>query len=327
MRPSLSEALNRPVAPGVLTQRQGECVTARRRRTGSVVVIALSLLGQACGPPAPTQPPASPTPPPTSPGQPTPSTAPSLSPTASPAGHVPDEKIDLAGLRHDSRDLLYRTPGGAVPAGTIVQLRLRTLHDDVSGAKLNLFSLNALGAQVLPMHRAAVDVSCYDAALAEDSCDFWEATLADAEPDNLWYRFVVSDGSATAYYADDTIALDGGLGAASTDPLDISYALTVYEPDFSAPDWASSSVMYQIFPDRFRNGDPANDPQTGDVRYDDPVLKLDWNDLPEGYCRGYADSATNCPWRFEDNPPDWSPTVEGPRNRDYMGGDLAGVTE
>ena len=76
----------------------------------------------------------------------------------------------------------------------------------------------------------------------------------------------------TAYYADDTPALDGGLGAPTDDAVDQSYALTVYAPGFTAPDWAKDAVIYQIFPDRFRNGDTKNDPKTGDVRYDDPVL-------------------------------------------------------
>ena len=29
-----------------------------------------------------------------------------------------------------------------------------------------------------------------------------------------------------------------------------------------APDWARSAVWYQIFVERFRNGDPANDPSS-----------------------------------------------------------------
>ncbi|MDQ3006969.1 MAG: alpha-amylase family glycosyl hydrolase, partial [Chloroflexota bacterium] len=33
------------------------------------------------------------------------------------------------------------------------------------------------------------------------------------------------------------------------------------------------------------------------------------------------------PWRFDTTPPDWSPTKEGPRGRDYMGGDLKGVDQ
>lgn len=32
------------------------------------------------------------------------------------------------------------------------------------------------------------------------------------------------------------------------------------------PEWAKGAVWYQIFPERFRNGDPGNDPQVGDIR-------------------------------------------------------------
>jgi len=101
----------------------------------------------------------------------------------------------------------------------------------------------------------------------------------------------------------------------------------VHDPAFTSPSWAQDAVIYQIFPDRFRNGDPRNDPDTGDPRYDDPMIALDWGTLPEGYCRNYADRDENCPWRFDDTPPDTSPTVESPRGRDYYGGDLRGVLQ
>ena len=170
-------------------------------------------------------------------------------------------------------------------------------------------------------------MSCYEAGLENDTCDFWAVTLPNAGPDNLWYRFIVTDGTDTDYYADNTAALDGGLGAPTDEAVDTSYALMVYKPGFSAPEWAKNAVIYQIFPDRFRNGRSDNDPKTGDVRYDDPVLKLKWGTLPEGYCRNYADGSTNCPWRFDTTPPDYSPTKESPRGRDYMGGDLKGVDQ
>jgi len=32
-----------------------------------------------------------------------------------------------------------------------------------------------------------------------------------------------------------------------------------------APDWVSSAIFYQIFPERFRNGDPSNDPTAADI--------------------------------------------------------------
>ena len=238
-----------------------------------------------------------------------------------------DNNVWWDGLRHDSRDTLYRTPGGAVPAGTPVIVRFRTYHNDVSAVALRLYDINAAGQRILPMRLAAEDVSCYQAGLEEYTCDFWAVTLPNETPNNLWYRFIVTDGTDTDYYADNTPALDGGLGAVSDEVVDHSYALTVYDPAFATPYWASTAVIYQIFPDRFRNGRSNNDPKTGDIRYDDPVLKLNWGVLPEGYCRNYADGDTNCPWRFDDTPPDWSPTKEQPRGRDYFGGDLKGIDQ
>jgi glycosidase len=226
------------------------------------------------------------------------------------AGHGADNNVEWDGLRHDSRDLLYRTPGGAVAAGTPVTLRFRTFHDDATSVRLRLFDVNASAQRIVNMTRAASDVSCYQESLAAESCDYWQTTVANPAPNNLWYRFIVSDGSKTAYYGDDTPALDGGLGRPTDNQVDQSWALMAYDPSFAAPAWARSAVIYQIFPDRFRNGSTANDPKTGDPRYDEPVVKRSWASLPEGYCSHYN---TGC--------------SEGPRGRDYFGGDLDGVTQ
>ena len=85
------------------------------------------------------------------------------------------------------------------------------------------------------MSVAAAGVSCYQASLSADSCDFWQTTLNHAQPDNLWYRFIVHDGTATAYYADNTAALDGGLGATTADAVDNSYALMFYDARLLGP--------------------------------------------------------------------------------------------
>ncbi len=238
-----------------------------------------------------------------------------------------DNNVEWDGLRHDSRDSLYRTPSGAVPVGTDVRVRLRTYHNDVTGVNVRIYDVNANGQRFAPMHIAAADEPCFQSGLETKRCDYWEATLSSATPNNLWYRFVINDGSATAHYADNTAALDGGLGAVTANPVDQSFALMFYDPAFTAPSWAKNATIYQIFPDRFRNGNKRNDPKTGDVRYDDPVVALPWNSLPEGYCRNYTDGATNCPWRYDANPPASSPTKESPRGRDYFGGDLEGVKE
>ena len=54
-------------------------------------------------------------------------------------------------------------------------------------------------------------------------------------------------------------------------------------PGFHTPNWAKGAVMYQIFVDRFYNGDPTNDVQTKEYCYvGEPVQKIeDWNSYPE----------------------------------------------
>lgn len=55
-------------------------------------------------------------------------------------------------------------------------------------------------------------------------------------------------------------------------------------PGFSTPDWAKGAVMYQIFVDRFFNGDPSNDVETGEYFYVDGLTeKVDnWYRRPSG---------------------------------------------
>lgn len=57
---------------------------------------------------------------------------------------------------------------------------------------------------------------------------------------------------------------------------------TVSAKKYPVPEWAKKAVWYQIFPERFRNGDPTNDPTLEDIKgawpFDagSPIGKLDW---------------------------------------------------
>ena len=217
------------------------------------------------------------------------------------AGHGHDDNVEWDGLAFDSRSTLYRVPQGAVTAGTPVLLRFRTFHNDVTSVAARVWDVNASAATFLPMTRVS----------AGATHDYWQATLPTGpQPDVYWYRFVVRDGSSTAYYGDDTTALDGGKGAVTASEVDNSYSLTAYDPSFTVPAWASKAVVYQIFPDRFFNADRKNDPKPTDSLYDlHPTLKA-WTDKPEGYCRGYA-----------------TPCAESPHGTDFFGGDLKGIRQ
>ena len=53
-------------------------------------------------------------------------------------------------------------------------------------------------------------------------------------------------------------------------------------PGFKTPDWAKGAVFYQIYVDRFYNGDPTNDVLTNEYQYigDKTVRVEDWNKYP-----------------------------------------------
>ena len=73
--------------------------------------------------------------------------------------------------------------------------------------------------------------------------------------------------------------------------------------DYVQPDWVKDAVFYQIFPERFCNGDPTNDVQDGEYSQDGwPTIRMKhWEDTPLTYKQGHC--------------------------LDFYGGDLQGVKE
>lgn len=66
-----------------------------------------------------------------------------------------------------------------------------------------------------------------------------------------------------------------------SDCLQMEYAFTIV-PGFSTPEWAKGAVMYQIFVDRFYNGDASNDVESGEYIYiGEPCNRVtDWDKYP-----------------------------------------------
>src|SRR4051812_10080544 len=179
-----------------------------------------------------------------------------------------DNQIDNTKLYHDSRDPQFRSPGGAVPAGSDVTLRLRTAPGDLTAAQVRIWDTRVETETLAPMHPTAPDM--------------WEATVhTPAQAAALYYRFIGADGSSTAYYNDDK-AQDGGVGAGEGYQTDTDYVITAYDPGFKTPDWLKGGVVYQIFPDRFNNGDPSNDKPAGSFIYGDKTESRKWGDAPTG---------------------------------------------
>ena len=64
----------------------------------------------------------------------------------------------------------------------------------------------------------------------------------------LRYDFEAVKGSEVCHY--------NRLGVLETGGMDAPFVIT---PGFHVPEWAKGALMYQIFVDRFNNGDPTND--------------------------------------------------------------------
>ena len=70
---------------------------------------------------------------------------------------------------------------------------------------------------------------------------------------NLAYFFELNGGGTTGYYA-------GGKFFSRISDARHNAWQDRMQPAFDTPEWARHAVWYQIFPERFRNGDKANDP-------------------------------------------------------------------
>lgn len=223
-----------------------------------------------------------------------------------------DVPIKVDALMHNSRSSLYRTPGGAAPFGTTVTLRLRTATGDLEGVDVRVWSTRAQQETLVPMKVAAS---------TPDGYDLWEAKVdVGNQTTLLWYRFLLHKGGQTFYYEDDTkpdgntyfAANEGGVGMFYTQSPDLSYLISVYDPNYYTPQWMRDGVLYQIFPDRFRDGDTSNDPtDNSDTFYGSLPLYFHetWNE------------------KMLDGRVDKLPDGEGYWSSDFYGGDLAGITQ
>jgi len=81
--------------------------------------------------------------------------------------------------------------------------------------------------------------------------DYWNASVVTEGTDKTAsYYFVLTDGTATKTYGADD---NGGAHTVQWFSADLTQR-------FPTPGWAHNVVWYQIFPERFRNGTPDNDP-------------------------------------------------------------------
>ena len=136
-----------------------------------------------------------------------------------------------------------------------VRLRFRTARDDAQ--EVCLIS----GGEALQMQKIS----------SGEVFDYYETEVQLTDTMFVYYFRIKSESEELCYHR----------CGVSEHPVEY-YNFRIM-PGFSTPAWAKGAVMYQIFVDRFCNGDPSNDVEDGEYVYiGEPVCKVkDWNEFPE----------------------------------------------
>ena len=180
--------------------------------------------------------------------------------------------VNVMGIREQDRErllatvfsdetALFRTP--AEPdVGDMVTVRLRMAR----GLGAHVALLLGYGAQEVDMALIRTD----------DAFDWFEARLECRWSAGVFYSFLIRWQGLMFHYL-----------RTGAEPVE---ALTFPDPDrsfrilpgYHVPHWAKGAVQYQIFTDRFCNGDPTNDVTPGEYRYGRAPagVAASWDELP-----------------------------------------------
>jgi alpha-glucosidase len=177
--------------------------------------------------------------------------------------HSTDLATFLAAVHHDGSGRYVRPVGDADPGhlriGDEVRLRVRVGLDD---------PIASLYVRTCPDGEQAFQQMSEVAA--GPACRWWEATLRLEVPTTN-YRFLVKVPDGHRWL--------NGAGLQSGSPTDANdFRLLA---GYDATDWLADRIFYQIFPDRFANGDPTNDVPTDAWTYRGaPAVKRAWGEPP-----------------------------------------------
>lgn len=168
---------------------------------------------------------------------------------------------------HNSHDSYFRNPFGAVVSGTEIELRLEI---DCP------FEHNSISAQIILFED---DIKkCYDMNNEKNEgskATFYIKYKITQTPGLAWYFFVVRIDEKQYLYGNNQEQLGGEGVTCYNDPK--GYQITVYEQN-DIPEWYKQGIMYQIFVDRFANGN-GDVVDLGKYKHDN-LIHAKWNERP-----------------------------------------------
>lgn len=172
-------------------------------------------------------------------------------------------------IYHNSHDTQYRAPFGAVPCGTEVKLSLKVISEKLVDWVCIEYKINE--AEQSPMAMKLVE--------SKGQEKIYQGVLTvPSVPCLVWYHFSMGITGRSFYYGNNYQKLGGeGVILEKAPP---PYQITVHKGEIRVPEWYTNSVMYQIFVDRFFNGNEDQKvlkPKKGSLlhgRWDDSPLYI-----------------------------------------------------
>jgi alpha-glucosidase len=153
--------------------------------------------------------------------------------------------------------------------GDSVRFGLRVAKDDECETALHIVPAYGNVGAVYPMKKTDCD----------ELFDYFSVTVQVYAKPIRYYYSVTFDGE-TYYYNKQGMRTG----------VDAHYNFRLV-PGLNVPSWASGAVMYQIFPDRFYNGDPTNDVVKHEYEYlGKTAMAMEWDkDLAnQDFCNFYG---------------------------------------
>ncbi|MDD6482987.1 MAG: glycoside hydrolase family 13 protein [Clostridiales bacterium] len=169
-------------------------------------------------------------------------------------------------IEHNSRALFYRSPFGAVECETEVRIRL-----SVEGVGIP----NAIRLVYIEDGGEEKKVDMPYIFEVDDNIIYSVEVKMPAKTGLVWYYFELDTNQGIVYYGNNSRQL-GGRGEIAFGKPSHAFQITVYDKSYKTPDWFKEGIAYQIFVDRFYNGNEDGEFLGG--RED--IIKREWSDTP-----------------------------------------------
>lgn len=176
--------------------------------------------------------------------------------------------MGMAKIIHNSHDIYFKKPFGAMTCGQSAVIRIAAgAEEDVKNVWIVMHEEGARGVyEEIAMLRENT----------KSGFDIFHAQInMPLNTSIMWYYFKIEASNGVFFYGNNSHQA-GGVGqiyALQPKP----YQITVYSEAFDTPAWFRQTVVYQIFPDRFFNG---NEGKKIYNKKNNSLIYSHWDDTP-----------------------------------------------